>query len=107
MAAHTDFQWFRGEDILITFTQTPVVDITTWTLSCVIKPSLQAPAALTIAGTIISGAAGTYSVAVTAAQNTTTLVAGTYHYSVTRTNSGSVAELSEGAVLVKPSARLA
>lgn len=108
MAAHNDFAWFRGEDILITFTMTPLTDITGWTISAKVKTAVQEPTALlTIAGTVTSAAAGIFTVAVTAAQNTSTLAVGRYDYSVTRTDSGSVAVLSEGTITVKPSAQVA
>lgn len=103
MAAHNDFAWNRGEDVLITFTMTPVTDITGWNLSARIKTALTNPSTLlTIAGSVTSAAAGIFTVAVTAAQNTTTLSVGTYVYSVVRTDSGSVAVVSEGQILVSP-----
>ena len=108
MAISNDFNWFRGEDILITFTMTPLTDITGWTISCGVKKSMSDPSpTLTIAGTVTNAAAGIFTVPVTAAQNTTTLQTGSYVYAVERTDSGSVAVLSEGSILVKPSAKLA
>lgn len=108
MATHNDLSWWKGEDILLSFTMAPTTDITGWTISLAVKPSLDAAASiLTVAGSILSAAAGTYSISITAAQNTTTLSSGSYVYAVTRTDSGSVAVLSEGAILIKPSAKLA
>jgi hypothetical protein len=107
MAQHNEFAWYRGEDVVILFTQTPVVDITGWTISFTLKKTLaDAAPLLTIAATV-GGAApqGIYTVAVTAAQNTT-LTTGSYVYSVTRTNSGSVSVLSEGPLTLKGSALL-
>jgi len=107
MAIHNDFSWFRGEDVLITFTMTPLTDITAWTITCVLKPTLDnATVLLTVAATVTSAAAGIYTVAFTAAQNTTTLSAGIYQYAVERTDSGSVAVLSEGTMQIKPTAKL-
>lgn len=111
MAAHNEFEWFRGEDVLITFTHTAGVDITGFVLSFHLKTSLGNPNTLvTIPATITNGSApsgGVYTVAVPAATNTTTLAAGRYVHSVARTDSGSAAIFSEGGVLVKPSAQLA
>lgn len=108
MAAHADLDWFRGEDVLVTFTPQTVRDITGWTISCAIKPNLDyAAPVLTIACTVTTPAAGVFTMAVSAAQNTTSLGSGHYIFAVERTDSGSVAVLVEGALLVKPSAKLA
>lgn len=107
MAVRNDYSWFRGEDILITFTPVVVRDITGWTISCRVKANItDTVALLTIAGTVTSAAAGIFTVPVTAAQDTATLQAGTYLYSIVRTDSGSAAVLSEGVLTIKPSAYL-
>lgn len=108
MAIHNDFSWYRGEDILLTFTMTPTTDITGWSITCRVKAQVQdTTPLLTIAGSVTTPAAGIFTVPVSAAQDTTTLQAGTYPYSVIRTDSGSVAVLSEGTLTVKPSTYLA
>lgn len=108
MAIHNNFEWFRGEDILITFTQTPVTDISGWTISFKVRTTLGSPTVLlTTAATLLTPLSGIYTVAVSALQNTTTLAAGPYVYSAARTDSGSAAVLSEGSILVKSSAQLA
>lgn len=108
MATHNDLSWFRGEDILLTFTMSPVTDITGWTINGAIKANLDyAAPVLTISCTVTTPAAGVFTMAVSAAQNTTSLGSGSYVYAVERIDSGSVAVLSEGALVVKPSAKLA
>lgn len=108
MATHNDFTWFRGEDVLVTFTMVPVTDITGWTISAKVKGApVDATALLTISCTVTNAAAGVFTLAVSAAQNTTTLSGGSYAYSATRTDSGSMAILSEGSIQVKPSAQQA
>ena len=113
MAAHNDFEWFRGEDVLITFTHTAGVDITAWTISFKLRTTIGSPTVLaTIPCTVTSGlgvgsSGGTYTAVISAAMNTTTLSSGSYTHSATRTDSGSVAVLEEGSVVVKPSAQLA
>jgi hypothetical protein len=97
---------YRGEDVALNFTLTPLTDITGWTLSFKVKQRLDdAAALLTIAGSITTAAAGTFSVTLSAA-NTTTLSAGRYTYDVWRTDSGSNAALAIGALTVKGSVRL-
>lgn len=111
MAAHNNFEWFRGEDVLITFTHTAGVDITLWTMNFKLKTTTSSTVTLLSIPVVITNgsapAGGTYTVTVSAAQNTTTLAAGQYAHSVARTDSGSTAILSEGPVLVKSSAQLA
>lgn len=108
MAAHADLSWFRGEDILVTATPQTVQDITGWTISCAIKTSMDAAAPiLTIACNVTTPAAGIFTMAVSAAQNTTTLGSGLYVFAMERIDSGSVAVIVEGTILIKPSAKLA
>ena len=97
MAAIKDLgPFYRGEDLALNFTMTPLTDITGWTMSCRVKPAgADSPILLTISATITSAPAGTFAVAVTAAQ-TTTLPAGAYSYDVWRTDSGSAAVLALG-----------
>lgn len=108
MAAHADLDWFRGEDVLVTFTPQVVRDITGWTISCAIKPTLDsALPVLTVPCTVTTPAAGIFTMAVSASQNTSTLGSGYYVFAIERTDSGSVAVLVEGAIQIKPSAKLA
>lgn len=107
MAAHNQFEWDRGEDILITFTHTAGVDITGWTILFRVKLSCSAPTLLTNVATITDGPGGIFTVAITAAQNTATLTAGMYVHAAVRTDSGSIAVLSEGPLTVHATAYLA
>jgi hypothetical protein len=108
MAAHNNLVWNRGEDVLLTFTEQPVpTNITGWTITFRIKVQLaDVSSLLTIAGTVTDGPNGVYTVAISASQNTSVLTAGQYFHSVIRTDSGSVAVLSEGPVTVNSTAYL-
>lgn len=105
MATTQNLEWFRGEDITLNFTMSPVVDITGWTISFRIKPPGSDNALLVVAGTITVAASGTFAVALTAAQ-TTTLSPGTYAYDTWRTDSGAATALTLGTVTVKASSRV-
>lgn len=112
MAKHNDFEWFRGEDIVLNGSEVTSTgtarDITGWTISCGIKRSLDdAAASLTIGATVTAPTSGSYTLAVSAANNTTVLSSGRWLYAIERTDTGSVAVLSEGAIQIKPSAKLA
>jgi len=98
--------FYRGEDVTLNFTMAPTTDITGWTMSFRIKTQLTDPVALlTVNATITVAAAGTFAVALTAAQ-TTSLPAGTYDYDVWRTDSGSAAALALGKATVKGTVKL-
>lgn len=91
---------YRGSDVTLNFTMTPLTDITGWTMSFRLKVNQGDPTALlTINASITTAAAGTFAVAITAAQ-TTTLPAGQYMWDVWRTDSGSANPLALGPMTV-------
>jgi hypothetical protein len=97
---------YRGEDVTLNFRMVPVEDITGWTMSFRLKQLIDdATVLLTVNASITTPAAGTFAVALSAAQ-TTTVAAGYYAYDVWRTDSGSAAALALGTVVVKGSVRL-
>lgn len=106
MAQPNDFgPFYRGEDVELDFTMTPLTDITGWTISCRVKLTpTDATALLTVNATIQTAAAGTFKVPFTSAQ-TSGLSANTYAYDVWRTDSGSQAALSIGSLTIKGSPR--
>lgn len=97
---------YRGEDVTLNFTMTPLTDITGWTMSFRVKAKLEDASVLLgpINASITTAAAGTFSVPLTAAQ-TSTLPVGTYDYDVWRTDSGSAATLDLGKLTVKGSVK--
>jgi hypothetical protein len=97
---------YKGEDITLNFTMDPVVNISGWTLSFSIRDLklTDAAADVTASGSVTSGAAGTFSVTLTAAQ-TASLDAGKYAWSVWRTDSGSSATLALGTLIISGTAR--
>jgi hypothetical protein len=97
---------YRGSDVTLNFTESPVVDITGWTMSFRLKQSQADPTTLlTVNASITSAPAGTFSVALTAAQ-TLTLAAGTYQWDVWRTDTGSANALATGTLIVTGSVKI-
>lgn len=103
MPATNHFGFKKGEDVEIDFTQRtgdsasdPVEDITGWTFSFKVKRTAADadPSLVTPVVSIVSAAAGTYKVVISAADLAT--LDGDYVYSCWRTNSGAKACLSEG-----------
>lgn len=107
MATQKDLTpFYRGEDIVLNYTMSPVMDITGWTIRFHVKGQLSdAATLLTINGVIVSAVAGTFSITLTAA-NTTTLGVGIYYYDVWRTDSGQACALALGKLTVKGTATL-
>lgn len=109
MARRNNLLVFRGEDALLSFTQDPVEDITGWTIVLTVKRYLTDVAPLfTANATLTSPLTGQYTAAMSAAQ-TGALTPGPYLYEVTRVNTGSVAVLSIGNLVVasRPGAAIA
>lgn len=97
---------YKGEDVTLNFTMSPVVDISGWTLSFTIRDErLTGSALVTAAGSVTSGVDGTFSVALTAAQ-TTTLDPDEYAWDVWRTDSGSATVLALGDITVAGTPRV-
>lgn len=98
--------FYRGEDVAIVFTMTPLTDISGWTIVFTLKAQPATPTSLlSISASLTTAGSGIFTVAISSTQ-TTSLSAGTYAYDVWRTDSGSAAELSIGALAMKGSVRI-
>jgi len=96
---------YQGEVINLNFTMTPVVNITGFTFELNIATSrANTVKIITQAGAIVSGPAGTYTIALTRAQ-TNTLTPNVYAYDVWRTNAGNERILTTGDFTVKDPVR--
>ena len=97
-----DLKIYKGEAPTFSFTMSPVVDITGWTISMTVKrKGTDTSALLSVSGTIVNGPAGTFTVALTTTQTKTTLGVGQFAYDIQRTTSGSENVLSIGRVSVR------
>jgi hypothetical protein len=99
MAQKADLTFFKGEDIRLSFTMLPVVNITGWTIVFTMKASPVATTALiTQTATIDDGPNGAFSVALTHAQ-TDAIAPGHYAYEAVRADLGSEVVLARGDII--------
>jgi hypothetical protein len=97
---------YRGEDVTLNFTMSPVVDISGWTLVFNIRDErLTGDSLLTASGSVTSGAGGTFSIPLAAA-DTDNLDPDEYAWDVWRTDSGSAAVLALGTITVEGTPRV-
>lgn len=95
---------YRGEDILITFTLTTVVDITGYTFEMSIATEENTPTKLIIkACSILSVSDRTFTASFTSAE--LNLEPATYKWDVFRTNSGSKRLLGKGDFIISSDVR--
>lgn len=101
MAATTNITCFRGEDLAFTLTMSPVVDVSSWTTTLVVKAGDgSGDALITVAGSVVGdGTAGQITFTIPAAASN--IPPGVYSHTIARTNTGSKAVLSEGGFTVK------
>lgn len=104
MAIKSDFSFYRGEDVTITFVLDPVRDITAWSLTFTI---LDLPLGTTIlsktVGSGITLSAPTLGTCtITLSSSNTTQTAKGYVWEMKRTDSGSVTILGLGHVQILP-----
>ena len=106
MAAKQEISIYRGEDIDLNFTMSPVADITGWTIVFTLAERLGNPTKILngISGTVTSGPDGTFTVSLTSAQ--TTITPGDYWYDVWRTDSGNKRVLAVGKFYVEDEVRI-
>jgi hypothetical protein len=92
------FELFKGEAALLTFTRNASVDITTWTLAFNLKKYHgDASPLITVVPTITVAVSGIFTVALTAAQTLTTMgTIQSYPWDVWYTTAGSEQLLSYG-----------
>jgi len=106
MAALANLSFYRGEDITLTVTMTPVTDITGWTLQFTVRKQYGDTTALLAktvgAGVTITDATnGVFTVALASAE-TTGLDLRAYVYDIQRTNAGNRTVLTIGSVTLLP-----
>ena len=100
----------RGEDVTFPLTHqtsatdSTAVNITGWTISAKVRNERN-DVIFTIAGTIVSGVAGTYTIAFTSAQ--LLIEPKSYKLDVWRTHSGSAKPMGVGTLTVTPNVRFA
>jgi hypothetical protein len=98
MAGTDEIAIYRGEDVVLPFTMSPVEDITGWTL--LMSVSGGGAVLFTKAGAVISGAAGTFSVSLTDAETELLAASDVYDYDVWRTDAGAERVLARGTLRV-------
>lgn len=97
---------YKGEYVNLIFTQTPLTDITGWTISFRVKiDHSDSTPLLTVNATLTTPSVGVYTCSITSAQ-TAALSAGKYAFDVWRTDAGSEAILAIGNMIVKGSVRV-
>jgi hypothetical protein len=103
MAGTDEIAIYRGEDVTLPFTMDPVENITGWTL--LMSVSLASGVVFTQAGAVVSGPAGTFTVALTDTQTELLLASEVYDYDVWRTDAGAERVLARGTLRVLSVAR--
>lgn len=103
MAGEDRITVYRGEDVQLDFTMSPVVDITGWLITMTVEGT--APAKLfTVDAEIVDGLSGTYKVLLTSTE--TDQAPGAYQYDVWKMNLGAQRVLAVGMIKVEDVARL-
>ena len=93
VASHIEF--FRGEDVVLDFELTPVIDCTGWAITLKVADTLGGSVQLTKTATITDGPRGRFRVTIASA-DTASLSAGRYTWDCRRTDSGAKATLAHG-----------
>lgn len=96
---------YRGEDAELNFTMDPVVDITGWDIEFTLARRANAATKILegVAAEVLSGAAGTFRVVLSAAQ--LDLPPGGYFFDTWRADLGSFQPLALGPFYILPNAR--
>jgi len=101
MSYPTDLRCNRGEDLVYTLAMSPVVDVSSWTTTFVVKAGDgDGDALITVAG-VVAGDGSAGQVTFTLAAAATNITPGVYSYSIARTNAGSKAVLAKGKFTVE------
>jgi hypothetical protein len=104
MAKVQDIIIYKGEDIELDFTMSPVEDITDWTVAFTLKKSYTSNSAIcSIDGSLVDPTNGTFKVIID--RDNTSIQPGSYVYDVVRTNTDDYSVLSIGTFTVKPGVR--
>lgn len=105
MAVEQTITVYRGEQVTLNFTMTPVVDISGWTLPFTIAKKANSSTKLVSKnGVIISGINGTLYVTLT--EEDLDISPGTYYFDLWRNDEGYEQVLALGSFIVAPVARL-
>ena len=96
---------YRGEQVVLNFTMSPVVNISGWTLPFTVAKKSNSPTKLIqVNGVILAGPSGTFSVTLT--EENTDQTPDTYYFDVWRNDEGYEQVLAIGSFVVLPTARL-
>lgn len=93
---------YRGEDVSLPFTMDPVVNITGWTITFVVRSSEGVE--ISKAATVTDGPNGVFTITL-ADTDTDALRLGTYHYDAWRVDAGSERVLAVGSFVILAPAR--
>lgn len=93
VASHLSF--FRGEDIVLDFALTPLVDISGWNITLKIADVLGGTVQVTKTASLTDGPRGRFRVTLASA-DTASLAVGRYTWDCRRTDSGARATLAHG-----------
>lgn len=97
---------YRGEEVLLPFTMSPVVDITGWTITWTVsETSGSKPVMLQRNATVTSGPAGTFTVALDA-DDATALRPGTWAWDAWRVDAEAERCIAIGSIIVRATARV-
>jgi hypothetical protein len=105
MAVTQTITMYRGEQVVLSWTMSPVVNIAGWTLVFTVARKANSPSKLiTQAATVVSGPAGTFTVTLTEEQSN--LTPGSYFFDVWRTDEGYEQVIAIGPFVISPTARV-
>jgi hypothetical protein len=107
MATNTALEMAVGEDVTLALTMSPIVDISGWTITFTVARDVNTPSPklITKTASIVSGPAGTFSVAMQAV-DTSAIVPGVYQWDAWRTDTGSNRRLGYGTFTLLATARI-
>ena len=95
---------YRGEDVVLSFTMNPVVNITGWTITFQLREYDGTTELLTKSASVTDGPNGVFTVAL--ADDDTDALEDVYHYDVWREDPGAESVLAIGELTVLPVARV-
>ena len=104
MAVVQDIDVYQEDDVTLSWSPASGVSpttITSWTLSFTLYSELGDDVVLTVAGSIVSGSAGTFTV--TLSSSNLNITPGVYYYFCKRTDSGNKNTITRGKMRVWPS----
>ena len=100
MSITSRWEMFRGEDITLSFTVSPVENITGWTIAFGVAAFPGDDIVITKTATVTDGANGIFTVTIPSS-DTAALDAGVYRFDARRTDSGNKATLADGTIVLR------